>query len=88
MAGRRRTAARARVSGGWPTDPVTCPDGRVSHRPLQGLKSLRGQFFLYDLSYDFVFNGLDDFTVEKNHPGVGRGPARLKLFNSTYPEVE
>ena len=81
MAGRRRTAARERVSGGWPTDPVTCPDGRVSHRLLQGLKSLRGQF-------DFVFNGLDDFAVEKNHPGVGRGPARLKLFNSTHPEVE
>ena len=43
---------------------------------------------MYDLSYDFVFNGLDDFTVEKNHPGVGRGPARLKLFNSTHPKVE
>ena len=43
---------------------------------------------MYDLSYDFVFNGLDDFTVEKNHPGVGRGPARLKLVNSTHPEVE
>ena len=43
---------------------------------------------MYDLSYDFVLNGLDDFTVEKNHPGVGRGPARLKLFNSTYPKVE
>ena len=43
---------------------------------------------MYDLSYDFVFNGLDDFTVEKNHLGVGRGPARLKLFTSTHPKVE
>ena len=43
---------------------------------------------MYDLSYDFVLNGLDDFTLEKNHPGVGRGPARLKLFNSTHPKVE
>ena len=43
---------------------------------------------MYDLSYDFVLNGLDDFTVEKNHPGVGRGPARLKFSNSTHPKVE
>ena len=43
---------------------------------------------MYDLSYDFVFNGLDNVTVEKNDPGVGRGPARLKLCNSTHPEVE
>ena len=38
---------------------------------------------MYDLSYDFVLNGLDDFTVEKNHPGVGQGPARLKLSQPT-----
>ena len=43
---------------------------------------------MYDLSYDFVLNGLDDFTVEKNHPGVGRGPARLQSVNSTHPKVE
>ena len=43
---------------------------------------------MYDVSYHFVLNGLDDFTVEKNHPGVGRGPARLKLFSSTHPKVE
>ena len=43
---------------------------------------------MYDLSYDFVFNGLDDFVTEKSDPGVGRGPARLELFNSTHPEVE
>ena len=43
---------------------------------------------MYDLSYDFVFNGLDDVAAEKNDPGVGRGPAWLKLFNSTHPEVE
>ena len=43
---------------------------------------------MYDLSYDFVLNGLDDFIVEKNHPGVGRGPAWLKFFNSTHPKVE
>ena len=35
---------------------------------------------MYDLSYDFVLNDLDDFAVEKNDPGVGQGPARLKLF--------
>ena len=35
-----------------------------------------------------MLNDLDDVIVEKNHPGVGRGPARLKLFNSTYPKVE
>ena len=54
-------------------------------------KAWRGKgdnFFLYGFSYDFVLNDLDDFTLEKNHPGVGRGPARLKLFNSTHPEVE
>ena len=43
---------------------------------------------MYDLSYDFVLSDLDGFIVEKNHLGVGRGPARLKLFNSTHPEVE
>ena len=43
---------------------------------------------MYDLSYDFVLNDLDGFIVEKNHLGVGRGPARLKLFNSTHPAVE
>ena len=43
---------------------------------------------MYELSYDFVLGGLDDFTVEKNDPGVGQGPARLKLFNSTHPKVE
>ena len=36
-------------------------------------------FFLYDFSHDFVLNDLDDFAVEKNDPGVGQGPARLKL---------
>ena len=35
-----------------------------------------------------MLNDLDGFIVEKNHPGVGRGPARLKLFNSTHPKVE
>ena len=35
-----------------------------------------------------MLNDLDGFIVEKNHLGVGRGPARLKLFNSTHPKVE
>ena len=35
-----------------------------------------------------MLNGLDDFIVEKDHLGVGRGPARLKLFKSTHPKVE
>ena len=39
-------AARARVSGSLPTDPVTGPDGRVALRPLQGLVSPGGQFLL------------------------------------------
>ena len=43
---------------------------------------------MYDLSYDFVLNGLDDFVTEKSDPGVSRGPARLKVFNSTHPKVE
>ena len=46
MAGRCRMAARARVSGSLPTGPVTCPDGRVALRPLQGLVSPGGQFLL------------------------------------------
>ena len=35
-----------------------------------------------------MLNDLDGFIVEKNHLGVGRGPARLKLFNSIHPKVE
>ena len=35
-----------------------------------------------------MLNDLDGFIVEKNHLGVGRGPARLKFFNSTHPKVE
>ena len=46
VAGRRRTAARARVSGCLPTDPVTSPDRRVALRPLQGLVSPGGQLLL------------------------------------------
>ena len=46
VAGRCRMAARARVSGSLPTDPVTGPDGRVALRPLQGLVSPGGQFLL------------------------------------------
>ena len=38
---------------------------------------------MYDFSHDFVLNDLDDFAVEKNDPGVGQGPARLKLFQPT-----
>ena len=38
---------------------------------------------MYDLSHDFVLNDLDEFAVEKNDPGVGQGPARLKLFQPT-----
>ena len=79
MAGSRRAAARARDSGGWPTVPVTGPDGCVSIRPFQGLEAfLADNLFLCDLKQDFVLN---DLVAEKSDLGVGQGPARLGLFS-------
>ena len=87
MAGRRRTAARARVSGGWPTDPVTCPDGRVSLRPLQGLESLGGQFLLVRPLTRFCAQRPGRFRRGEERPRCRPGAGTAQAF-STHPKVE
>ena len=92
MAGRRRTAARARVSGGWPTDPVTCPDGRVSLRPLQGLGSLGRQFLLVRPLLRFCAQRPGRFRRGEERPRSrcqpGAGTARAFLTHTKVEETE
>ena len=74
QSGQESPAAGQRILLLAPTD--ACRPGLSKAWHAQG-----DNLFLYALSSDFVLNGLDDSAVEKNDPGVGRGPRRLEFFN-------